>query len=43
MTLIHINEIYAEYFGDNKPARVCVEIARLPKDVKVEIELIEVL
>ena len=38
-----INEVYAEYFGDNKPARACVEVARLPKDVKVEIELIAVL
>ena len=38
-----INEVYAEYFGENKPARACVEVARLPKDVKVEIELIEVL
>ena len=35
-----INEVYAEYFGENKPARACVEVARLPKDVKVEIELI---
>ena len=38
-----INEVYAEYFGENKPARACVEGARLPKDVKVEIELIAVL
>lgn len=38
-----VNEVYAEYFGDNKPARACVEVARLPKDVKVEIELIAVL
>ena len=30
-----INEVYAEYFGENKPARACVEVARLPKDVKV--------
>lgn len=35
-----INEVYAEYFTTNKPARACVEVARLPKDVKVEIELI---
>ena len=35
-----INEVYAHYFGDNKPARACVEVARLPKDVKVEIEVI---
>ena len=38
-----VNEVYAEYFGDNKPARACVEVARLPRDVKVEIELIAVL
>ena len=38
-----INEVYAEYFGENKPARACGEVARLPKDVKVEIELIAVL
>ncbi|OPJ55570.1 RidA family protein [Alkalithermobacter paradoxus] len=37
-----INEVYAEYFGDNKPARACVEVARLPRDVKVEIEAIAV-
>ncbi|MEX2858050.1 RidA family protein [Clostridioides difficile] len=38
-----INEVYAEYFGENKPARACVGVARLPKDVKVEIEVIAVL
>ena len=38
-----VNEVYAEYFGENKPARACVEVARLPKDVKVEIEVIAVL
>ncbi|QAY67463.1 RidA family protein [Paenibacillus protaetiae] len=35
-----VNEIYASYFGDHKPARSAVEVARLPKDVFVEIELI---
>lgn len=35
-----INEVYSEYFADNKPARACVEVARLPKDVQVEIEAI---
>ncbi|WP_251521073.1 MULTISPECIES: RidA family protein [Staphylococcus] len=35
-----INEVYGEYFTDNQPARSCVEVARLPKDVKVKIELI---
>ncbi|WP_042171210.1 RidA family protein [Paenibacillus gorillae] len=35
-----INGIYASYFGDHKPARSAVEVARLPKDVLVEIEVI---
>ncbi len=35
-----VNGVYAEYFGDHKPARSCVEVARLPKDVLVEIECI---
>lgn len=35
-----INEVYGEVFKDDKPARACVEVARLPKDVKVEIDAI---
>lgn len=35
-----INEVYGEFFKDDKPARACVEVARLPKDVKVEIDAI---
>jgi len=35
-----INEVYGEYFQANKPARSCVEVARLPKDVLLEIEVI---
>ncbi|WP_069724748.1 Rid family detoxifying hydrolase, partial [Staphylococcus aureus] len=35
-----INEVYGLYFNDHKPARSCVEVARLPKDVTVEIELV---
>ncbi|WP_397374646.1 RidA family protein [Paenibacillus sp. PAMC21692] len=35
-----VNGIYASYFGDHKPARSAVEVARLPKDVLVEIEVI---
>ena len=36
-----MNEVYAQHFGDeNAPARACVEVARLPKDVLVEIECI---
>lgn len=38
-----LNRVYAEMFGETKPARSCVEVARLPKDVKVEIECIAVL
>lgn len=38
-----VNEIYASYFGDHKPARSTVEVARLPKDVLVEIEVMAVL
>ena len=37
-----LNGVYAEPFAPNKPARSCVEVARLPKDVKVEIECIAV-
>lgn len=35
-----INEIYATYFTGDYPARSCVEVARLPKDVLIEIEAI---
>lgn len=35
-----LNRVYAELFGDTRPARSCVEVARLPKDVLVEIECI---
>ena len=35
-----INEVYGTYFDTHKPARSCVEVARLPKDVLIEIEVI---
>ena len=35
-----INEVYGEYFSAHKPARSCVEVARLPKDALVEIEVV---
>lgn len=35
-----INEVYAKYFPEPYPARSCVEVARLPKDVMLEIEVI---
>jgi 2-iminobutanoate/2-iminopropanoate deaminase len=34
------NSVYAEYFGNIVPARECVEVARLPKDVLVEVSAI---
>ncbi|MEO0888214.1 MAG: RidA family protein [Cyanobacteria bacterium J06648_10] len=38
-----MNEVYAKHFGDAEaPARACVEVARLPKDVLVEIECIAI-
>lgn len=37
-----VNEIYAEYFTDNPPARSAVEAARLPKDVLIEMEVIAI-
>ena len=37
---VKMNEIYAEFFGGNKPARATVQAARLPRDAKVEIECI---
>jgi 2-iminobutanoate/2-iminopropanoate deaminase len=38
-----MNEIYAEYFNENKPARATVQAARLPRDAKVEIDCIAVI
>jgi 2-iminobutanoate/2-iminopropanoate deaminase len=35
-----MNEVYGRWFGDHKPARSTVEVSRLPKDVKVEIEVL---
>ena len=35
-----MNEEYATHFGTHKPARTTVEVAKLPKDAKVEIEVI---
>ena len=39
---VAMNEVYASHFGEHKPARSAVEVARLPKDVKVEIEVLAV-
>lgn len=35
-----INEVYGTYFSSHKPARSTVEVARLPKDVAIEVEAI---
>ena len=35
-----VNEIYAGFFGEHKPARSCVEVAQLPKGGLVEIEVV---
>jgi 2-iminobutanoate/2-iminopropanoate deaminase len=38
-----MNEVYARFFSDNKPARSTVQAARLPRDAKVEIECIAII
>ena len=35
-----VNTIYAQYFVNEPPARACVEVSRLPKDVLIEIEAV---
>lgn len=35
-----MNEVFARFFGDHRPARSAVQVARLPRDVAVEIELV---
>ena len=37
---VKMNEVYATYFVDHKPARAAVEVARLPKDAIIEIQMI---
>ncbi|MDR3588489.1 MAG: RidA family protein [Negativicutes bacterium] len=37
-----MNSVYAEYFSKDCPARACFEVARLPKDALVEIEVIAI-
>lgn len=37
-----VNNVYGQYFNEHKPARACVQVARLPRDAKVEIEAIAV-
>ncbi|MEG0250137.1 MAG: RidA family protein [Peptostreptococcus sp.] len=38
-----VNEVYADFFGDHKPARSCVAVKELPKGAKVEVEVLVVL
>lgn len=38
-----MNEVYGEYFKENPPARSTVEVARLPRDVRVEIEAVAII
>jgi 2-iminobutanoate/2-iminopropanoate deaminase len=38
-----VNSVYEEYFNNPYPARSCVEVARLPKDVLVEIEAVSII
>lgn len=35
-----VNEVYGTYFNENKPARSCVEVSKLPMDAVIEIEAI---
>ncbi|HET7658645.1 MAG TPA: RidA family protein [Bacillales bacterium] len=37
-----VNEVYGSYFSDHKPARSCVEVAKLPKGALVEIEVVAI-
>jgi len=37
-----VNAVYAEYFGDKPPSRAAVEVSRLPRDARVEIDCIAV-
>lgn len=35
-----MNQVYAEYFGAHRPARACVQVSRLPRDVALEIDAV---
>ncbi|MDO3680864.1 RidA family protein [Paenibacillus ehimensis] len=37
-----MNEVYSQYFSNHHPARTTVEVSRLPRDAKIEIELIAI-
>lgn len=38
-----MNEVYAEFFSENKPARATIQAARLPRDTRVEIDCIAII
>lgn len=38
-----VNEVYGQYFNEHKPARSCVEVSKLPKDGRIEIEAIAII
>ena len=38
-----VNKVYGEFFSSHKPARACVQVSRLPKDVGIEIDAIAAL
>jgi len=38
-----VNEVYADFFGDHKPARSLVEVSGMPKNAEIEIEAIAVI
>ena len=38
-----MNSIYAEYFGDHKPARTTIEVSKLPKGSQIEVDLVAVI
>ncbi len=37
-----VNDVYSDYFKESLPARSCIQVAKLPKDATIEIELIAV-
>lgn len=39
---VPMNDVYSEYFQNSPPARTAVEVARLPKDAKIEIEALAI-
>ena len=39
---VPLNEVYSEYFRDSPPARSAVEVVRLPRDAKIEIEAVAI-